>query len=162
MDTEKKIVIVVMIISVFVFVVAFSSLYVQTNVLSGTACGCAIPIWLFIPLLSSIGLLIGSLVYYLLYSGREKEPCRLSHAEPKKIALEMARMLPGDEAKLVMLLVENGGTMTQADLMKKSGINKVQVHRVLKRLEMRKFILKERDRKVNTITIVPKVRELLG
>ena len=74
----------------------------------------------------------------------------------------MMKMLPKDEARLVGLLIENDGKMAQAALMKDSGLNKVQVHRVLKRLETRGFVTKEKNKKINTITIVPEIRKYLN
>ncbi len=161
MDTEKKIVFVVMIIAAFVFVVAFSSLYVQIEVSAGNACGCAIPIWLFIPLLSSIGLLIGTLVYYLLYKGTSGPAMMNPVIDPKELASALVKMLPSDEAKIVDLLITNNGEMTQSRMMKESGFNKVKVHRIIKRLETRRFVTKTRDRKINTISLAPQIKKFL-
>ncbi len=159
MDTEKKIVFVVMIIAAFVFVVAFSSLYVQIEVSAGNACGCAIPVWLFIPLLSSIGLLIGTLIYYLLR--RDKPVEQKSKADLKEFASTIVKMLPSDEAALVILLINNNGEMSQSRLIKDSGYNKVKVHRIIKRLESRGFVTKTKDRKINTITLVEVIKKFL-
>lgn len=164
MDTEKKIVLVVTIIAAFVFVVSLSSLYVQTEVTAGNACGCAIPIWLFIPLLSSIGLLIGTLVYYLLREKREEAivpKVSEKSTDAKDIALGMVKMLPKDEATIIKLLIINDGKMLQAQMIKESGLNKVQVHRVLKRLEMRKFVIKTKNKKINTITLCSEIKKHL-
>ncbi|MBN2102397.1 MAG: hypothetical protein JW716_06010 [Candidatus Aenigmarchaeota archaeon] len=161
MDTEKKIVFVVMIIATFVFVVALSSLYVQTEVSAGNACGCAIPIWLFIPLLSSIGLLIGTLIYYLLRSGKQAETHQKAGFDVKEMASSFTKMLPQDEAAIVRLLIGNKGEMTQARLMKDSGYNKVKIHRIVKRLQLRGFVTKTKDRKINTIALREDIRKYL-
>lgn len=172
MDNQKKLVFVVMIISVFVFVVALSSLYVQMEVSAGNACGCAIPIWLFIPLLSSIGLLIGTLAYYMLYKASTPAPVMIENGgkvddndddimDVSEIALKITKILPYEESKLVKLLIENDGKMAQAKLMKESGFDKVKVHRVLKRLEARKAVIKEKDRKINIIKLNPEIMDVL-
>ena len=49
-------------------------------------------------------------------------------------------LLPPDERKIVSILVEHGGEMKQAELVAFSGINKVKVHRILKKMEERGLI----------------------
>ena len=160
MNTEKKIVFVVVIIAAFVFIVALSSLYVQIEVSAGNACGCAIPVWLFIPLLSSIGLLIGTLIYYLLR--HDKSEIYQKGVDVKELASSLVKMLPQDEATIARLLIENKGEMAQAKLMKESGYNKVKVHRIIKRLQIRGFVTKTRNRKINMIALAEEVKKYIG
>ncbi|NOX71236.1 MAG: winged helix-turn-helix transcriptional regulator [Candidatus Micrarchaeota archaeon] len=160
MDTQKKIVIAVTIISVFVFVVAFSSLYVQIEIATGNVCGCAIPVWLFIPLLSSIGLLIGTLIYYLLH-GHEGIVSEKETAKGKDAMLAAAGMLPKDEALVLKILIEGNGKMTQSEIMKKSDHSKVKIHRILKRLAERGAISKTKDRKINIIELSPQLKKFI-
>jgi len=55
-------------LSIFVFIVAISSLYVQIQIVEGNICGCLIPLPLFIPFIASVGLFIGTLSFYLRYT----------------------------------------------------------------------------------------------
>lgn len=162
MNAEKKIVLVVTIIATFVFVVAFSSLYVQIEVSAGNACGCAIPIWLFIPLLSSIGLLIGTLIYYLLRHDKSADAYQKPDVYVKEMVSSFLKMFPPDEAAIARLLIENKGEMAQAKLMKESGYNKVKIHRIVKRLQIRGFVTKTKDRKINTIALSENIRKYLN
>ncbi len=51
-------------------------------------------------------------------------------------------VLMDDEKKIIKILEEHEGAMTQRDLGRESGLSKVKVHRVLKGLESKKIITK--------------------
>ena len=65
MDSSRKIVYGILILSMFVFIISVISLYVQVTIESGDACGCLIPLPFFIPFVGSTGLFIGTLIFYL-------------------------------------------------------------------------------------------------
>lgn len=54
----------------------------------------------------------------------------------------MNKILLPDEKIVVELLKESSGTLTQSELVKKSGLNKLKVSRVIKKLESLHFIEK--------------------
>ena len=62
-------------------------------------------------------------------------------AEDSKDTVDPELFLP-DEKKLMKLLDEHGGAMTQRDISRESGLSKVKVHRVLKSLEAKKVVTK--------------------
>jgi len=140
----KKIVFVMLIISIFVLAVALSSLYVQINLETGNICGCAIPISLFIPLLSSIGLFIGTLVYYLLSPRFEVQKI------DKKVLFSL---FSDEEKKILEEVIKHKKGITQAKLVKDTKFRKVKVFRVLEKLKSRGVIKKIPYGKTNLITL---------
>jgi len=142
MNDQKKIVLAMLVISIFVLIVALSSFYVQIQIETGNICGCVIPIYLFIPLLASIGLFIGTMFYYLLSPKFEKIN--------EDVILNL---FDSDEKIIVETLIKNHGKATQAKITKLTGLSKVKVHRVLERLENKNVISKIKERKVNIITL---------
>ncbi len=145
---EKKvfrdILLVIGIIAGFIFIVSFSSYYVS-NVLS-RGYVCVIPIPIMILLLSSLGVFVGSLIYYLLSYKFFKEKQEYS----KDVSLTL-RFLDNDERKLVSLLVDCKGTISQPELVGKTGLNKVKVSRIIKKLIERQVVIKKKVGKINRI-----------
>jgi len=151
MNDAKKIVFGILILSIFILVVSISSLYVQTKISSGNVCGCFIPIPLFIPFIASIGLFIGTLIYYLLSPKFDK----------KKIDKNsLLNFLEGDERKVMELLIEKK-EITQAEIVRKTNLSKVKVFRILKRFENRGLIEKSSIGKTNMIILSESINKLL-
>ncbi|MCD6367823.1 MAG: MarR family transcriptional regulator [Candidatus Aenigmarchaeota archaeon] len=148
---RKEIIIGVLIISVFVFVVSLSSLYIQTEISSGNICGCAIPIPLFIPFIASVGLFIGSLIYSL-FSPRFKRP---------KIDKDIFLNFLVDDERKVFDIILSEKVVTQSEIVKRSGLSKVKVFRILRRFEDKGLIEKERDRKTNLIRLSEDISKFL-
>jgi len=154
MNLAKKLVITIMLITGFIFAVSFSTLYVQTNIVEGTACSCTLPIPLLIPTFSSLGILVGSFVYYMMFS-------RLKDTEVKSVkdARILIDMLQFDEKKIIEKLIENKGEMTQSKL--SSLFGKVKTFRVLENLKRRGIVIKESYGKTNKIKLDEKFRQVL-
>ncbi|MFH1972110.1 MAG: winged helix-turn-helix transcriptional regulator [archaeon] len=62
-------------------------------------------------------------------------------------------MLLPEEIKIVNVLEENDKSMTQNDLVRDSGMSKVKVHRIIKRLESKKVITKHNYGMTNRIKL---------
>lgn len=152
MDPQKKFLGGMLLITVFVFIVAISSLYVQTEISAGNACGCAIPLYLFIPLLASMGLLIGVLSYYMFSPRFEKS------VVDKKALL---KAMDPDEAKVLSVLMDGKGENRQAAIVSSTGLSKVKISRILERMQRKGMISKKTDKKVNTIILEESMRNLL-
>jgi len=152
MENRRKIVIVVMILAVFIFAVSFSTLYAQMQISAGTTCSCSMPIPLLIPVLSSIGVLIGSAVYYFMFPKVEESKEKQGH-----IVTAMLDMLYPDEKEIVKKLLENKGKISQSKL--SSLFGKVKTFRVLENLKKRGIIEKEPYGKTNTIILSEKFRQ---
>jgi len=154
MNTNKKIAVGIMLITGFIFAVSFSTLYVQTHIVEGTACSCRLPIPLLIPTFSSLGVFVGSFVYYLMFA-RIKETEKRS-TEDAKALLDM---LHGDEKIIIKKIVENNGEITQSKL--SSFFGKVKTFRVLENLRKRNVIVKESCGKTNKIRLNDNFRNIL-
>ncbi len=154
MENRKKVIIVLMLLTAFIFAVSFSTLYAQTNIAAGTACSCTLPIPVLIPTFSSLGVFIGSLVYYLMFPKIEEN--REKVVEDKKVLLDMLR---ADEREFVKEIVENDGKITQSKLSQKFG--KVKTFRILESLRKRAIVEKERYGKTNVVQLSEKFRRAL-
>ncbi|MCD6495886.1 MAG: hypothetical protein J7K54_01310 [Candidatus Aenigmarchaeota archaeon] len=144
MEDRKKLIIVVMILSVFVFIVGVSSFYVQTQIETGNVCGCSIPITLFIPFLASVGLFIGTMIYYLLI------PARPDGRIDRNVILGL---FAHDERKVVSYLIEKNGSALQSAIVSGTGLSKVKVFRILERLSSKGITSKSPHGKTNMISL---------
>jgi uncharacterized membrane protein len=142
-----------MILAGFIFAVSFSTLYAQTHIIEGTACSCTLPIPLLIPTFSSLGIFVGSIVYYLLFPKIEEDKGK----EDLNLFLDF---LEPDEKSVLQKIIENKGKITQSKLSSQFG--KVKVFRILESLRKRGIIEKEAYGKTNTIKISEKFSKLLS
>jgi uncharacterized membrane protein len=143
MRPENKVVLGILVISIFVFIVAISSLYVQIQISEGNICGCLIPLPLFIPFIASIGLFIGTLSFYLWYTPKQS-----------KINKEvLLKLFDPKEREIIIKLFENKGKISQSKLVKETSLSKVQVSRVIEKLKEKKIISKESKGKTNLIEL---------
>ena len=92
-----------------------------------------------------------SLVYLLLIDKNEH-----AHAEPavKRSWDELLERLPSpDEKKIVSLIIDEGGTIFQSQLVDKSGYSKSKVSLILDRLEAKKILERKRHGMSNAIVL---------
>ncbi len=144
MEDAKKIILGMMSISLFVLIVGISSFYVQIQIETGNVCGCLIPIPVFIPFLASVGLFIGTLVYYFF----------TPRLEGKKIDKNVIlRVFDSDEKDIINFLLENKGKTTQSKIAKGTSLSKVKVFRIIERLIKKGVVLKSPLGKTNLITL---------
>jgi len=151
----QKLIIVVIILAGFIFSVSFSTLYAQTHIVEGTACSCTLPIPLLIPTFSSLGIFVGSIVYYIMFPkyGEEKEKYR----EKLNLFLDM---LEKDEKEFIQKIFENKGRIVQSKLSSQFG--KVKTFRIIENLKKRGIIEKEPYGKTNVIAFSEKFRDVLS
>jgi hypothetical protein len=154
MNIGRKTLIVIMIITGFIFAVSFATLYVQTHIVEGTACSCTLPIPVLIPTFSSLGVFVGSFVYYLIFSKIEK-----NERESTREARDLLELLQNDEKKIILNIVENGGEMLQSKLSRKFG--KVKTFRTLEGLRKRGIVTKEKHGRTNKIKLKPGYKDIL-
>jgi len=154
MNMRKKIIILVMLIAGFIFSVSFATLYAQTHISEGTACSCKLPIPILIPTFSSLGIFVGSFVYYLLFS-------RITDTEvkSKEDLMKFLDILPADEKMVLKRVIENGGKITQSKLSMEFG--KVKSFRIVEGLRRRGVVSKERYGKTNLVQLDKKFEEIL-
>ncbi len=154
MNLNRKIVIGTMLITGFIFGVSFATLYAQTHIVGGSACSCTLPIPVLIPTFSSLGVFVGSFVYYLM-SSRLKETERQSTLDARKLL----ELLQNDERKILEKIVENKGEILQSKLSRKFG--KVKTYRTLGGLRKRGIITKDKHGKTNKISLTGDFRDIL-
>jgi len=152
---KKYLILTTFLLASFVFCVSFATFYVQIEIERGNVCGCTIPIPMFIPMFSSLGILVGSGVYYFLFSKLEK----------RRASVEMCRkhflsLLGGDERYVVENLLKNGGKVPQSIISRELG--KVKTFRVVRRLEKKGLIEKERYGKTYIIKLGKELKEFIA
>jgi predicted transcriptional regulator len=152
MEQSKKIMAGALVIAIFTLMVSLITWYIQGLIYAGNVCSCFIPLPIFIPLIGSIGLLIGILVYYLFSPKFERKI-------DKKIILGL---FDGPGADILNCLIENNSEASQSHIVKKTGISKVRVHRTLEKLKKSGIIEKKSDGKTNHIILKKEIAEMLG
>jgi len=154
MNIYRKMTIVVILITGFIFAVSFSTLYAQTNIIEGTACSCTLPIPVLIPTFSSLGILIGSVVYYFMFPKISETDKKF--VEGTRIMLEM---LQPDERNIMKKIIDNKGEITQSKL--SSELGKVKTFRIIENLKRRGIVQKEGYGKTNKIVLNEKFKNIL-
>ncbi len=139
-DQKKALLIITIIISGFILIVASTSIYVQSIIVNGNVCGCFVPIPLLIPFFASLGLLIGSVSYYIFSIKSEKPKFEI-----------LMRFLDEEEKKVMGEIIK--GKDTQAKITKSTGLSRVKVHRIINRLIQKGLIVKEKEGKVVRIKL---------
>ncbi len=151
---ENRFLIGVILITGFIMAVSAASMYAQSHIMEGTVCGCDFPLELLIPLLSSTGLLVGTLAYYFMSSQfRVKE---------KRDFVPLLSLLPGDQRLVLEAIIKAGGKMPQSRIVSNTGLNKVKVSRVVSDLEARGVVKKTGKGVTNLIELEGKFGEILG
>ncbi len=140
---ENKAIIGMLILSIFAFVLAASSLYVQIHVQKGNLCGCFIPLPLFIPFVGSIGLFIGTLAFYLISPPTKQ----------KKNTQIVLKLLDEDEAKVMETILKNKGKATQSEITKELNFPKVKTFRIIERLKSKGIVKKEGKGRIKSIEL---------
>jgi hypothetical protein len=151
---KRKSLMAIILLSGFIFAVSFSTLYAQTHIIEGTACSCTLPIPVLIPTFASLGLLIGSILYYFMSP-------KIEENKEKKIQLifSLVEMLNPEEKEIIKKLLENKGEILQSKLSRSFG--KVKTFRVLENLRKRGIIEKEPYGKTNVIKLGEKFKNIL-
>ncbi|MBW2973970.1 hypothetical protein KY346_06300 [Candidatus Woesearchaeota archaeon] len=154
-EKNKSIFLVLGIITGFVFIVAFSALYVSDAIQKNNACGCVIPIPYMILILSSLGIFVGSAAYYFTVSKYVKE----GKARNENINYTLNFLEP-KERKIIKELIKDKSGLKQADLERRTGFHKVKIHRIISRLLANELIEKENHGKINKIRLNPHLKDL--
>lgn len=154
MEHSRKIIAASMVLTIFVLIVSLAAIYVQAQIEAGTVCTCVIPLPVLVPLLSSIGLLVGTLIYYMFAPSPEKK----SKPPDRKIILDL---LGKEEAEIIGKILEKEGEASQAGLVSSTGLPKVKVFRIIERLRNKGIVSKHPHGKTNLIKIREDLRKLL-
>ncbi len=84
----------------------------------------------------------------------------LKKKERKKLTKDLINTMTTPEEKLILKeLEEAGGELTQSELVRKTGLSRVKVHRIVKRLERLEIISKYPYGVTNKIKLEKKLME---
>jgi len=109
-----------------------------------------------IPFFAFIGLLIGTIVYYIMSDKVIKKEKSL-----KKNTKIILNFLTTQEKKVIETLMENGGKVQQYELSHLPNLNKLKTHRILLNLEQKGVIHKEKLGKINKIVLNKELYDVL-
>ena len=176
MATNKKIILALSIVMLFALVIVMFTLYVQFRrptqldpiVFEGMTAEEIMEyfqerqssrptlMFYFIPVIGFSGLLVGTLVYYIL---SEKIVLREKQLESNtKIIL---KLLDSKEKFVIEKLLDENGKVYQSELNYLPGMTKVKTHRILEKLKSRGIIKKEKLGKINMIRLEDSIYESL-
>lgn len=116
----------------------------------------SMPPYYFVPLMGFVGVVVGTVAYHILGGKIE-----LKQEAAKSNTTILLKLLDPPERKAVQKLVENGGKVQQLELSRLPDLNKVKTHRILRGLEAKGVIHKERYGKVNLIVLEKGIYEAL-
>ena len=109
-----------------------------------------------LPFIAFIGLLIGTLVYYIMSDKIIQKEQSL-----QKNTKVILNFLTGQERKVIETLLENDGKVQQYELSHLPDLNKLKTHRILVNLEQKGVIHKEKLGKINKIVLNKELYEVL-
>jgi uncharacterized membrane protein len=121
------------------------------------------PTSFMIPLFSFAGLIVGAAVYYIMSEKTEKQEKVIvkTRRAAKKNTKIILKFLTHQERKVVEKLMENKGKIRQYELSYLPDLGKVRTHRILKNLQTKGVITRERFGKVNKIALNKELYEVL-
>jgi len=144
----RDILLIVAIITGFVFIVSLSVLYVENAIMRGDVCSCIIPVPIMIIILSSLGIFVGSFTSYYLINKFSKE--RKAYIQNIDHALDF---LDPDERKIVSYLIKEKGRALQSKISRNTKLSRVKISRTIKNLANKGIITKESKGKTNLIEL---------
>jgi len=109
-----------------------------------------------LPFVSFIGLLVGTLVYYIMSDKIIQKEQSLQRN--MKVILNF---LTNPEKKVIETLLENEGKVQQYELSHLPNLNKLKTHRILVNLEQKGVIHKEKLGKINKIVLNKELYDVL-
>jgi len=114
------------------------------------------PMFYFIPVIGFSGLLVGTLVYYIL-----SEKIVIKEKQLESNAKILLKLLDSKEKFVIEKLLEENGKVYQSELNYLPGMTKVKTHRILEKLKLRGIIKKEKLGKINMIRLEDSIYESL-
>jgi uncharacterized membrane protein len=146
--------IVIAIITLFIFIISFTVFYTEENF--SAVCGCKLPIWVIIISITSFGMFMGSLVYYFLNRNILKEKTDTRNSINKLLSL-----MEDDEKRILNFIIKNSGQVYQSQISKELSNDKVKVSRILNHLEKKEIIERKKKGITNTVIMDKEIVHLL-
>ncbi|MDD5086970.1 MAG: MarR family transcriptional regulator [Candidatus Nanoarchaeia archaeon] len=146
--------IVIAIITLFIFIISFTVFYTEENF--SAVCGCKLPIWVIIISITSFGMFMGSLVYYFLNKNILKEKTDIKNSVNK-----LLNLMDDDQKKVLNFIIKNSGQVYQSQISKELNNDKVKVSRILNNLEKKEIIERKKKGITNLIIIDKDIMSIL-
>jgi len=143
---HRSMILVIGIITGFIFITSFTAFYTTENFSS--VCGCKLPLWVIVISLASLGVFVGTFTYYVLTKNYINDKKKLNKAIFKTLDF-----LENDEKVLVKNLIENNGKIYQSKLKDLTGFDKVKISRIINSLEKKRTLKKEKRGMTNLIIL---------
>ncbi len=106
-----------------------------------------------LPLLASLGIMVGALTYYFVYQKVEHT------AQSLKANTDiLLQFLNKEERAIVDLLIKENGKVLQSELTRLPGMGKVRAHRIVQRLIDRRVIETEEHGKTNLVRFTKEIK----
>ncbi len=106
------------------------------------------PNFYFIPVFGFFGIVVGTLIYYIMNGDIEKKEKLIEYNT--EIIL---KLLNPEERKVIKKIVESGGKLQQIEITYMEGFTKVKAHRILEALENKGILFKEKLGKIRIVKI---------
>ncbi len=148
----KKLMVTTVLIAGFLFTVSLVSLYLQFQLYTYGIC--PIPIPVLVPTFASLGVFVGSLVYYFMIGRIEK-----GKAEKEEMLKLFLEFLESDERKVLEELIRERGVVTQARLSRMLG--KVRAWRTAEKLRSKGIVEKRARGKTNLIVLNERLSKVM-
>jgi hypothetical protein len=141
------------ILTLFIFIISFTVFYTTENF--SNVCGCNLPLWVIIVAMSSLGLFVGLMSYYIISNSFYKEKKEL-----KNSLIKFLDIFESEDKKILKTIIENNGEITQSSLTNKVGLDKVKISRIISKMESKKIIKKEKVGMTNKIKLSKELIDL--
>ncbi len=146
----KDVAMIVGLITGFIAMISIAVFYVYNLLHSGDFCSCTEQIPLIIIMVASAGIFVGSLTYYFLI---DRVIGKINQKKGAKLALKtLAKLLEGDEKRVFEIIVD-AKKLRQTDIVKKSGLSRVKVTRILQKFEMKGIIKRTSNGKAKYVEL---------
>jgi len=143
------------IIAGFAGVLVFSITYLNNNVLCNLDCRIQNEVSIAMVLLSLFGMFIGSLTYYFISEKYEKKIIKIQ----KSVSVAL-KFLQEEDKSVITCIINKKGKLTQSEIVKNTGLSRVKVFRILKKLESRDIIVKKPHGMTNFIELKDDLRKI--
>lgn len=132
----------------FIFVSTFIVFYIRETYGAEEACGCWFSLPLIMLLLSSAGIFVGTITYYLLAKSFFKEKKSIRSNLEKTL-----NFLNNEEKTIVKTLIQHNGKIAQNRLASNTRIDSVKLHRRVNSLVAKGVCRKEKHGMTNMIIL---------
>ena len=149
----KPLILIFGILTFFIFMISFSVFYTTENF--STTCGCSLPPWVIIVSMSSLGLFVGLLTYYIISNNYSKEK-----KEIEKNLIKFLDILETDDKNILKKIIDNGGEINQSSLSKSLNFDKVKMSRIVSKMEEKNILKKEKNGMTNKLILETKLKKL--